>query len=131
MSTRLIKVETPSPQEFVAWVLEQGQFCPNNGKELLQAAVIIQELLQAATITQKLQRIAASLQDPQPSEREISAAISLPTPSTFSCAAEAVDVQQARQDRLDELYAQDGRQSPDHPMHGLYSGLVHQQESQP
>jgi hypothetical protein len=59
-----IKVKTPSPQEFVAWVLEQGQFCPNSGKELLQAAVIIQELLQAATITQKLQRIASFLQNP-------------------------------------------------------------------
>lgn len=47
-----------------------------------------------------------------------------PTPSIFSCAAEAVDAQQTRQDRLDELYAQDGRQSPEHPMHGLYTGLV-------
>lgn len=36
-----------------------------------------------------------------------------PTPSIFPYAADAVDAQQARQDRLHELYAQDGRQSPD------------------
>ncbi len=47
-----------------------------------------------------------------------------PPPSTFSCSADAVDAQQARQDRLDELYHQDGRHEPSHPMHGLYTGLV-------
>jgi hypothetical protein len=30
---------------------------------------------------------------------------------------------QARQDKLEELYADDGRHDPDHPMHGLYTGL--------
>jgi len=31
--------------------------------------------------------------------------------------------QLARQVRLDELYAQDGRHYPDHESHGLYTGL--------
>lgn len=31
--------------------------------------------------------------------------------------------QQARQNLLDALYVQTGRDRPDHPMHGLYSGL--------
>jgi hypothetical protein len=43
---------------------------------------------------------------------------------TTPSAAEAVDAQQARQDRLEELYHQDGRHEPGHPMHGLYTGLV-------
>jgi hypothetical protein len=30
---------------------------------------------------------------------------------------------QARQDKLDELYAVDGRHDPNHPMHSLYTGL--------
>lgn len=63
MATSQTKVQTPSPQEFVDWVLSQGQFCPSSGKELLQAAMIIQEL----------QRIAEPRQEPQPSEREINA----------------------------------------------------------
>lgn len=44
--------------------------------------------------------------------------------TTTPNAADAVEVQQARQDRLEELYHQDGRQDPSHPMHGLYTGLV-------
>lgn len=32
--------------------------------------------------------------------------------------------QQTRQDRLEELYAADGRHDPDHPHHGTYTGLV-------
>lgn len=44
--------------------------------------------------------------------------------TTTLSGADAVEVQQARQDRLEELYHQDGRQSPDHPMHGLYTELV-------
>lgn len=32
--------------------------------------------------------------------------------------------QEARQARLDELYAADGRHDPEHPMHCLYTGLV-------
>lgn len=32
--------------------------------------------------------------------------------------------QQARQERLEALYLSDGRDSKDHPFHGLYSGLV-------
>ena len=31
--------------------------------------------------------------------------------------------QLARQQRLDELYDQDGRHALDHPSHGLYTGL--------
>jgi hypothetical protein len=30
---------------------------------------------------------------------------------------------QARQDKLEELYAADGRHDPNHPMHSLYTGL--------
>jgi hypothetical protein len=36
--------------------------------------------------------------------------------------------QLARQNRLEDLYEADGRDNPDHPMHGLYTGL-HQQEA--
>jgi len=43
---------------------------------------------------------------------------------TTSSAAAAVEGQQARQDHLEELYDQDGRHEPSHPMHGLYTGLV-------
>lgn len=32
-------------------------------------------------------------------------------------------IQQARQDRLDTLYAQDGRHDPAHESHGIYTGL--------
>ena len=32
-------------------------------------------------------------------------------------------VQQARQDRLDALYEQDGRNDPSHPAHQTYTGL--------
>lgn len=42
------------------------------------------------------------------------------TPKT----ADAIKVQQTRKDRLEELYHQDSRQVPSHPMHGLYTGLV-------
>ena len=44
--------------------------------------------------------------------------------TTTPSAADAIAAQQARQDRLEELYRQDGRQDPSHPMHGLYTGLV-------
>ncbi len=33
-------------------------------------------------------------------------------------------VQQARQDRLDDLYVLDGRDRHDHEHHGLYTGLA-------
>ena len=33
-------------------------------------------------------------------------------------------VQQARQDHLEGLYVLDGRDSPDHAQHGLYTGLA-------
>lgn len=33
-------------------------------------------------------------------------------------------VQQARQDHLEGLYVLDGRDSPDHALHGLYTGLA-------
>ena len=32
-------------------------------------------------------------------------------------------VQQARQEFIDTLYAQDGRDRPDHPLHSTYTGL--------
>ncbi len=32
-------------------------------------------------------------------------------------------IQQARQDRLDALYEQDGRHDPAHPAHQTYTGL--------
>lgn len=32
--------------------------------------------------------------------------------------------QQAVQDRLEQLYADDGRHDPKHPMHALYTGLT-------
>jgi hypothetical protein len=32
--------------------------------------------------------------------------------------------QQARQDRIDEAYAADGRHDPGHPRHGTYTALV-------
>jgi hypothetical protein len=32
--------------------------------------------------------------------------------------------QQARQDELDRLYAEDGRHDPKHPDHGTYTNLV-------
>jgi hypothetical protein len=35
--------------------------------------------------------------------------------------------QQARQDELDRLYAEDGRHDSAHPMHALYTGLVMEQ----
>lgn len=38
--------------------------------------------------------------------------------------ADAIEAQQVRQNRLEELYHQDGRHKPSHPMHGLYTGLV-------
>jgi hypothetical protein len=31
--------------------------------------------------------------------------------------------EQARQDKLEELYTADGRHDPSHPMHQLYTGL--------
>lgn len=33
-------------------------------------------------------------------------------------------VQQARQNHLEALYFEDGRDNPEHPMHGLYTGLA-------
>ena len=30
---------------------------------------------------------------------------------------------QARQDKLEQLYLDDGRDSTDHPLHGTYTGL--------
>lgn len=30
---------------------------------------------------------------------------------------------QARQDKLEQLYSDDGRHNPDHPQHGVYTGL--------
>ena len=44
--------------------------------------------------------------------------------TTTLSGADAIAAQQARQDRLEELYHQDGRHEPSHPMHGLYTGLV-------
>lgn len=32
-------------------------------------------------------------------------------------------VQQARQDFIEQLYLQDGRNRPDHPLHAHYTGL--------
>lgn len=37
--------------------------------------------------------------------------------------------QLARQERLEALYEADGRHDPEHPMHGLYTGLHQQQEA--
>ena len=34
-------------------------------------------------------------------------------------------IQDARQAELDRLYDADGRHDPHHPMHALYTGLVH------
>ena len=36
----------------------------------------------------------------------------------------SADEQQARQDRLDEAYAADGRHDPGHPRHATYTGLM-------
>jgi hypothetical protein len=36
--------------------------------------------------------------------------------------------QNERQQRLEQLYEADGRHDKGHPMHGLYTGLVTQQE---
>lgn len=44
--------------------------------------------------------------------------------TTTPSGADAIDAQESRNYRLAVLYHQDGRQSPDHPMHGLYTGLV-------
>ena len=38
--------------------------------------------------------------------------------------------QQARQDRLEQLYLADGRHDPAHPMHGLYTGLAQAAQQQ-
>jgi len=38
--------------------------------------------------------------------------------------------QQAVQDRLEQLYADDGRHDPAHPMHSVYTGLVAGQEQE-
>jgi hypothetical protein len=32
--------------------------------------------------------------------------------------------QTARQEQLEQLYLADGRDNPEHPYHGLYTGLV-------
>ena len=48
-----------------------------------------------------------------------------PTQYTHGCDPTA---QLARQQRLDELYDQDGRHALDHPSHGLYTGLWVQYE---
>lgn len=46
-----------------------------------------------------------------------------PDPSTL------VREQQARQERLEALYLLDGRDDPDHPLYGRYTGLVQQYAS--
>lgn len=46
-----------------------------------------------------------------------------PVPFTKSCDPSE---QQARQDALDALYLEDGRDRHDHPLHGLYTGLAQQ-----
>jgi hypothetical protein len=38
--------------------------------------------------------------------------------------------QTLRQVLLEELYRMDGRSEPDHPMYGLYTGLVYTPEEQ-
>ena len=38
--------------------------------------------------------------------------------------------QQAVQDRLEQLYADDGRHDPAHSMHGLYTGLAQAAQQQ-
>lgn len=45
------------------------------------------------------------------------------TPSTSFMPGCNPLVQQARQDRLDALYLQDGRHNHDHPLYGHYTGL--------
>lgn len=40
-------------------------------------------------------------------------------------------IQQARQDRLDALYLQDGRHNSDHPLHAHYTGLWQQYHDAP
>lgn len=37
---------------------------------------------------------------------------------------DAIAAEESRNYRLEELYHQDGRHEPSHPMHGLYTGLV-------
>lgn len=39
------------------------------------------------------------------------------------------EVQAERQQRLDDLYRADGRENPEHPMHGLYTGLAEMHKS--
>lgn len=38
----------------------------------------------------------------------------------------AISEQAARQQRLEQLYLEDGRHEPEHPQHGHYTGLVQQ-----
>lgn len=40
-------------------------------------------------------------------------------------------IQQARQDRLDALYLEDGRHNSDHPLHAHYTGLWQQYNDGP
>jgi hypothetical protein len=40
-------------------------------------------------------------------------------------------IQQARQDRLDALYTEDGRHDPAHPLHASYTGLWAQYVGEP
>lgn len=40
-------------------------------------------------------------------------------------------IQQARQDRLDALYLEDGRHNHDHPLHAHYTGLWQQYNDGP
>ena len=37
--------------------------------------------------------------------------------------------QSARQQRLEEMYAADGRHDPAHPRHGVYTGLMEQERA--
>lgn len=42
----------------------------------------------------------------------------------------SINEDQDRQARLEELYEEDGRQDPGHPMHCLYTGLWQQRLTQ-
>ncbi len=48
------------------------------------------------------------------------------TPTSFFMPGCNPIVQLARQERLDALYVQDGRDKPDHPLHSHYTGLWEQ-----
>jgi len=50
------------------------------------------------------------------------------TPFMHGCTP---SIQQARQDRLDALYLEDGRHNSDHPLHAHYTGLWQQYNDGP